>query len=123
MSERPLFPAAVDDDWLDAALRDHSREYRAGYLADDGFTGRVMAAIPAPATLPAWRRPALAALWTGAGVGVALALPGAYTEVARELLRVVSSHPVSIAQIAAGVLALGIGSWAAAAFALRSDLG
>jgi hypothetical protein len=121
MSERPLSPTDTGDDWLDAALREDGREHRAGYLADNGFTARVMAMLPAPAALPAWRKPALAALWTAASVGIALALPGAYTDVAHEFLRLVVGHPVSFAQIAAGVLALGIGSWAATAYALRRD--
>jgi hypothetical protein len=121
MNERLLSPTDTGDDWLDAALRDDGREHRARYLADDGFTARVMAMLPAPAALPAWRKPALAVLWTAACVGIALALPGAYTDVAHEFLRLVIGHPVSFAQIAAGVLALGIGSWAATAYALRRD--
>jgi len=121
MNERLLSTTDTGDDWLDAGLRENGREHRAGYLADCGFTARVMAMLPAPAALPAWRKPALAALWTAAGVGIALALPGAYADIAREFLRLVIGHPVSFAQIAAGVLALGIGSWAATAYALRRD--
>ena len=121
MNNQPPSTPAADDGWLDAALGEDGREHRGEYLADDGFTGRVMAALPAPATLPAWRRPALAVLWTGAGVGVAMALPGAFAEVAHEFLRLVGGHPVSMTQIAAGTVALGIGSWVAAACALRRD--
>jgi hypothetical protein len=58
-------------------------------------------------------------MWTVASVGIAMALPGAYTDVAREFLRVAVGHPVSLAQIATGVVVLGIGSWTAAVWALR----
>ena len=77
--ERPHDLSRTDagDDWLDAALRADGREHRADYLDDDGFTARVMAELPAPATLPAWRKRALIALWAAAGVGIAVALPGA----------------------------------------------
>ncbi len=51
------------DDWLERLLRDDGRDHRAGYLADDGFTARVAASLPPPATLPAWRTPAVAVLW------------------------------------------------------------
>ena len=80
-----------------------------------------MAALPAPSALPAWRKPALTALWSGAGVGIAVALPGAVTDVSREVLRIIIGHPVSLTGIAAGVVALGAATWAAAALALRND--
>ena len=48
-----------------------------------------------------------------------VALPGAYADVAREFFRVVVGHPVSLAQIATGVVVLGIGSWTAMVWALR----
>jgi len=51
----------ASDDWLDDVLRADGREHRADYLDDDGFTARVMSALPAAAQLPAWRKPALAA--------------------------------------------------------------
>ncbi len=107
------------DDWLDAALRADAFDHRGDYLADDGFTARVMSALPVPATLPAWRKRAVIGMWTVASVGIAVALPGAYTDVAREFLRVAVGHPVSLAQIATGIVVLGIGSWTAAVWALR----
>ena len=61
-----------------------------------------MAALPAPAALPAWRKPALAALWAAAGLGIALALPGAVVDVAHEVMRVIVGQRVSLAGIAAG---------------------
>ena len=119
MNERTSSSNPSAADWLDAALRADAFDHRDDYLADGGFTARVMAALPAPATLPAWRKRAVIGMWTVASVGIALALPGAYTDVAREFLRVMVGHPVSLAQIATGVVMLGIGSWTAAAWALR----
>ncbi len=58
-----------------------------------------MAKLPAPATLPAWRKRAVIGLWTAAGIGAVIAFPGAYADVAREYFRVVAGHPVSLAQI------------------------
>lgn len=108
-------------DWLDAALRNDGHGHRAAYVGDGGFTARVMSALPAPAALPAWRKPALAALWGTAGYAIATLLPGAYADVVRELFRVVGGHPVSLTDIATGVAMLGVATWAATAYALRSD--
>jgi hypothetical protein len=122
MNTNPPDPAAAADDWLDAALVADAREHRDGYLADDGFTARVVAQLPPPAvSVPAWRRPAVAALWTAAAIGAAIALPGALQDVAREGFRVLGALPVSTSGIAAGVVALAMTSWAAAAYALRHD--
>jgi len=120
MNDRP--PShATDDDWLDAALRADAREHRAAYLDDAGFTASVMAALPAPAALPAWRRPALTALWAAAGLGIALALPGTVVDVARDVLGLIVGQSVSLAGIAAALAALGVATWGAAAVVLRND--
>lgn len=113
--------ASADDDWLDVALRAEGREHRAEYLDDSGFTARVMTALPAPVALPAWRRPALTLLWALAGLGIALALPGAVVDVAYDVMRLVAGQSVSLTGICATVLALGVATWAAAAVALRND--
>ena len=120
MNDRPL-PLPADDDWLDTVLRAEGREHRAAYLDDDGFTARLMSALPAPVTLPAWRKPALTALWAAAGIGIAAALPGAVVNFAHEVLRMIVGQQVSIAGIAAGVVALGAATWGATAVALRDD--
>ena len=109
------------DDWLERALRADGLEHRAEYLEDDGFTARLMAALPVPATLPAWRRPALAALWAATGLGIAFSLPNAVYDVAREVMRVVIGQPISLTGIAAGVVALGAATWAGAVLMLRED--
>ena len=121
MSERETSAVTVADDWLEQALLDGGREHRADYIADDGFTARVATLLPPPATLPAWRRPTIAALWTVAAAGLALALPGAAADIARDVARLVSSHPVSLGNIATGVVVLGLATWTAAAFALRRN--
>jgi hypothetical protein len=121
MNDRPLVSTGAEGDWLDDLLREDGREHRAFYVDDGGFTARLMAALPAPATLPAWRKPALTGLWAAAGIGIALALPGTAVDVAREVLRVVIGQPVSLAGITAGVVALGAATWVAAAVALRDD--
>ena len=116
-----LADPAASGDWLDAALRDDGVVHRAGYIDDGGFTARVMSALPPPATLPAWRRPVLVALWGLAAVGIALALPGAMMDVAREVLRALGGQPVSLLGISTGVIALAAATWAAAAYALHRD--
>jgi hypothetical protein len=108
-------------DWLDAALDAEGAAHRAAYIDDEGFTSAVMARLPAPAALPAWRRPVLTALWGLAAVGVAVALPGTLLDVAREVFRIVGGQPVSLAGLAAGAVALAAMSWGATAFALRRD--
>lgn len=121
MTDRTMTAADdAGDDWLDAALRNDGARHRAGYLDDGGFTARVMAKLPPPAALPAWRKPALAALWGTAGLGIVLALPGTAPDMVREIARVFL-HPVSTAQIVAGVSMLGVAAWAAAAFALKRE--
>ena len=120
MNDRPPTIPDADGDWLDAALRSDAREHRAAYIDDAGFTARVMAALPAPAALPAWRRPMLTALWAAAGLGIALALPGTVFDVARDVLGLIGQR-VSLAGMVAGVAALGVATWAAAAVALRND--
>jgi di/tricarboxylate transporter len=109
------------EDWLDAALATAGRGHRADYLDDGGFTTRVMAALPLPAAPPAWRRPAVALLWAAAGIGGALALPGAFTDVAREFFRIVGGQPVSLPGIAVAVALAGAATWSAAAYLLHSD--
>jgi hypothetical protein len=121
MNDRSTSTTDTDDDWLDAALRADGREHRAAYLDDAGFTARVMAALPAPAALPAWRKPALALLWAVAGTGIALALPATLVDVAHDIARLFVGQRVSLGGIATGVAALGAAAWAAAAVALRDD--
>jgi hypothetical protein len=110
------------DDWLERTLRADAREQRAGYVADDGFTARVMATLPAPvAPVPGWRRPAVIAIWAVAAAGMAVALPGVAIDVGREAFRLLATQPVSLANFGVVLAALGAGTWAAAAWTLRAD--
>jgi hypothetical protein len=110
-----------DDDWLDAALTADARDHGSSYLDDQGFSARVMAALPAPVTVPRWRKPALVALWSAAAIGTATAVPGVALDVGREAFRLLATQPVSLPQIAAALAAIGVVTWSAAAWALRSD--
>jgi len=104
-------------DWLDDVLRADD-----GYIADEGFTARVMSALPPPAALPKWRKPAVAVLWGVAATGVAIAAPGAAVDVAREAYRLLATVPVSIAGIAGAMAAiLAATGAAAAAYTLRGN--
>jgi len=110
------------DDWLDALLRADGRDHRADYLDDDGFTARVAAALPAsPAALPAWRKPAVAALWAAGGIGVAFALPGAASDAAHEIIRAILAQRVSAGGIGTALVVLLASAWTAVAVVLRGD--
>ena len=109
-------------DWLDDALLTQAREHQGDYIADDGFTARVMATLPAPApVVPRWRRPAEIALWIAAGAGAAVAAPGLAIDVGREAFRLLAAQPLSLPQVAVSLVAFGAVTWTAAAWALRSD--
>jgi len=112
--------AADADDWLDGLLAADAAEHRAEYVADDGFTARVMAKLPAPMlALPAWRKPVLVALWAVAALALAIAMPGAVLEVGRSAYRLLAAQPVSLSGIAGAAVAMVGLTWAAAAYTLR----
>ena len=106
-------------DWLDGLLEADASEARSAYISDEGFTARVMRALPDRMMLPAWRKPAVLALWAFALAGISLALPGAFVDVAREGYKLLAAHPVSLSGMAAALLFAGALSWSAAAYALR----
>jgi hypothetical protein len=111
----------ADDAWLDRLLADDAAQHRDGYVDDAGFTARVMSELPAPATLPRWRKPAVTALWAAAGLGAAFALPGAVLDVTREAFRLLAAQPLSLSGIAAALVAVGLVTWTGTAWALRRD--
>jgi hypothetical protein len=113
--------AASARDWLDDLLDSDAREQRSSYISDEGFTARVMHALPVPLTLPAWRKPAIVALWGVALAGVSLALPGAALDVVRETYRLIAAQPVSLSGMVGALLLAGTLSWTAAAYALRAS--
>ncbi len=106
-------------DWLDRLLAADVVAHRDAYVADDGFTARVMAQLPAPVLAPAWRKPAIVALWGVAAAGLAMAAPGAVLDVAREAYRLLAAQPVSLSGMAGAAAAMIGLTWVAAAWSLR----
>lgn len=113
---------AMGEDWLDHALR----ASRATAPDDDGFTLRVMAALPAVETAaspaPAWRAPVVSLLWILALIGAAISLPGVMQDVARGAYRIVTAYPVSVGELALAVAAAALIVWTGTALALRRQL-
>jgi hypothetical protein len=113
--------ADADNGWLEQALKADAREQAAAYIADDGFTATVMARLPAPATLPAWRRPVLALLWLIAGGAVAVALPDLFYDVFRSLVAMVVGQPLTLSRIAVVLTLLGAATWSTIVYAMRAE--
>ena len=116
-SSPPRDPA----DWVDAILLRDAGMHADEYIADDGFTARVMRTLPPVGMMPAWRKPAVVALWAVAGVLLAVALPGLAYDVARTAYALFAAKPFSLSTVALVVVAVGIASATAAAVALRRD--
>jgi hypothetical protein len=114
----PAFAAA--DDWLDQLLAADGVAQPEGYIADDGFTARVLQSLPAPVVAPAWRKPVVWTLWGVAAAGLVVAMPSAMLDVGREAYRLLAAHPVSLSGIAAAALAMVGLTSAAAAYTLRA---
>ena len=108
-------------DWMDRVLLRDADEHAGDYIADDGFTARVMQVLPLPGALPAWRRPAIAAMWLIAGVLLAIALPGIAVDVARGAYKLFAARPFSLSTLAFTIVAIGVATWTAAGVALRRD--
>jgi polyferredoxin len=106
-----------DDDWLDQAL------YAGGdaYIADDGFTARVLERLPQPAALPAWRRPVVAILWLVLAGGLMAALPGLFYDVFRGLVAAVVAQPLKLPQIIVALAVLGALAWSSIVYAMREE--
>ena len=109
------------DDWVDALLRTDAKAHDAEYLADEGFTARVMQAIPTPEALPAWRKPMLAVLWSVAAAGIAIALPGTLRDVPYDALHLLASYSFSLRDVAIAVLGVAAASWGGTLYTLRAD--
>jgi hypothetical protein len=102
-------------------LRDAGREYRADYLADDGFTQRIMAQLPEPATLPAWRRPVVALLWALGAGAVMLSLPELFEQLFRGAMAVLVGHRLGVPDVAVALFLFGGVAWSTLVYAIRSD--
>jgi len=108
-------------DWMDRLLVADAAGHASDYIGDQGFTARVMQTLPRAGVLPAWRRPAVVALWAIAGLLLAVALPGVAYDVARAAYTLFAARPFALSTIAAMLVAIGAVSWTAAAVALRRD--
>lgn len=111
----------ADDDWLDGLLHADAAATREAYIGDDGFTAGVMHTLPGKAAMPAWRKPAVAVLWGAAAAALALAMPGALLDAAREGYRLLATQPVSLSGLAGVAVAMLAVSAGAAAYTLRTS--
>jgi hypothetical protein len=109
------------NDWLDDMLRDAGREHRGEYLADDGFTQRVMTQLPEPATLPAWRRPVVALLWALGLGALMLSVPEVFEQLFRGTMAALVGHRLGVADVAVALLLFGGAAWSALVYAMRSE--
>jgi hypothetical protein len=108
------------DDWLDRALRADGARADA-YVADDGFTARVLAGLPQHAALPAWRRPIVVLLWLVAAAAAVVALPDLFYEVFRSLVATAVAQPLTLPRIALALTVLGAMAWSTIVFAVREE--
>lgn len=114
--------SSPDTDWLERLLREDAAEHAAAYVHDEGFTAKVVTALPpSVAAVPRWRKPAVIAMWGMAAAGAAVSLPDVAVGVGREAFRLLAAQPVTVPQIAVTLIALGFATWSAAAYALRQD--
>jgi hypothetical protein len=109
------------DDWLEEALRADATAHAGAYLADDGFTARVLERLPQPAALPAWRRPIVVLLWLVAAGAAAAALPELFYDVFRGLMATVVSQPITLPRIALALTMLGAVAWSTIVYAMREE--
>ena len=108
-------------DWLDAALEQAAQEHRAAYVADDGFTARVIGRLPMAPTLPAWRRPVIVLLWLLGGVGAFVSLPGAFDNAFRGSVALLVGQPLGFADIALLLAVCGAAAWTSLVYAARAS--
>ena len=108
-------------DWLDAALAAAGKEHRAAYVADDGFTARVIGRLPAAPTLPAWRRPVIVLLWLLAGAGAVVAMPGAFDDAFRSGVALLVGRPLGLADLALLLVLCGAAAWTSLVYAARAN--
>lgn len=118
MSEQVENPG---DDWFERALVEAGREHRAEYIADDGFTASVVSRLPAPFTLPAWRRPVVALLWILGGVVVSISLPGLFDQLFRGVMTMLVGLRMGLVDVAMALIVLGGITWSTLVYAARSE--
>jgi len=109
------------DDWLECTLRAEAADQGAQYLADDGFTARVLVHLPPPAALPAWRRPALILLWLVAAGAAVAALPDLAYDLFRSLVAAVVVVPLTLSRIMIALAVLAALAWSAIVYVMREE--
>ena len=109
------------DDWLEHALRVAGSEHRSAYVADDGFTSRVMSLMPQPATLPVWRRPVIVFLWLCVAAAALAGVPGLFEDAFRGTVAMLVGHRIGVADIVALLVVLSAGTWAMLIYAARAE--
>ena len=120
MNERSDAPRQdMSPDWLDRLLADDASADARAYIDDAGFTAQVMAQLPPPAGLPAWRKPVVTALWATVGLGLAFTLPSAGVDVAREAFKLFAAKPFSLSEALAVVALAAAGIWTTAIVAWK----
>jgi hypothetical protein len=60
-------------------------------------------------------------MWGLAGAGAIVSFPQVAVGVGREAFILLATQPITLPQIGAAVVAVGVAMWAAAAYALKSD--
>jgi hypothetical protein len=108
-------------DWVEQALKADARAASEIYIADDGFTAALMARLPAPAQLPAWRTPVIALLWLILGGAVVAALPDAFYDVFRAFAATFVGQPLTLSKIAVALALLGTLTWGTLVYAARAE--
>jgi hypothetical protein len=112
---------SAGDDWLEQALRANAREQAGDYLADDGFTARVLARLPQPALLPAWRRPVVALFWVVIAIAGAAALPTWFGEAFRSLASLVAGQRFGLSDVLLALAVLSAATWSALVYAAKAE--
>lgn len=110
-----------DGDWLEQALQADAHVHAADYIADDGFTAKLLSRLPAPAALPAWRRPIVVMLWVVAAGAIAALLPELFYTLFRDLVAVMVGQPLTWSHLVAALMLLGATLWSTLVYAMRAE--
>jgi hypothetical protein len=114
--------ADTDDLWLEQALKSDAQAHAAGYVPDDGFTAKLMARLPTPAVLPAWRRPVIALLWLVAGGAVVALLPDLFYSLFSGIATLLVGQPMlTWSNLAVALIVLGGATWSTLFYAMRAE--
>lgn len=114
--------AETDDGWLEQALKADAQAHAAAYVADDGFTAKVLSRLPAPAVLPAWRRPVVTLLWLIAGGAVVALLPDLFYALFGGLVALLVGQPMlTWSHLAVALMLLGAATWSTLVYAMLAE--